>query len=185
MRIILDLHGCIIKKFPLKAYQKAVSSLINWKIFSSLKSVFCLTGAAIFTLIGMKDAYIEILDNLPTIKQKDKEMIEILKSLSKKHELVLVTDTTLKNAIKTLKAANLKPEWFKQIIAIDSDWLAFPKPATDMYEKVGKGLVIGDRVTDLIPAQKLGWPAFLGNYNQIKKFLRWLNENPEAGKGLV
>lgn len=185
MKIILDLHGCIIKKFPKKEYMDAVSKFMDTKFFNEIKSYFHLTGAAVFEMVGLKEEYIKILDKLPVIEYKDNQMVKILENLSQKHELILISDSTMNNIIKTLLAAGIDPSIFSKIIAIDSYPSKPSKPGTFMYKKAGKGFVVGDRITDLIPAQKLKYPGFLGNYSQVKRFLRWLNENTEAGETIV
>jgi FMN phosphatase YigB (HAD superfamily) len=170
MKIIMDLHGVLIEKFPIDEYNNKVYNEFTKEGFEIGKKIFG-TGAQFFTKIGKKDKYIEILESLIPQQQRDDEMIEILQNLRKKHQLYIVTDTTRKATIETLKIANIDPTLFEDILGIDKH---NPKPDTEMYRKIGFGLVIGDRFTDIQPAYELGYPAFLGRYETIKYFLRCL-----------
>jgi FMN phosphatase YigB (HAD superfamily) len=106
-------------------------------------------------------------------------------------ELYLATDSSRNNAIQTLKTAGYPPEMFKKIITGDD--VKFAKPNTEMYEKIVvqigyqdeemtrteynpyDWIVIGDRITDIIPAAKLGLRAFLTNKEGLRWFL-WTKE---------
>ena len=179
MNIILDLHGTIIRDFPIEMFYKKIFEFIDSigmerEVFERLKKLH-MSGAKTFDKLGLKSKYIEILDSLPPTKYIDEEMVEILTNLNKKkYNLFLVTDSSMKNTLNTLEAAKIPSGLFKTILTIDK---YEPKPSTEMYALVPKKketIVIGDRLVDAVPALELGLPVFLGDYEQCKQFLMGL-----------
>lgn len=175
MRLILDLHGVLCFRFPLRLYRKKVRAAL--KDFDLLKEIYK-TGAMVFYKLGKLDEYIRILDSLPVYKHKEYQINKELKYLSKKFSLFVVTDSSRRNCMRTLRACGYE-DIFSGIITLED--MKVPKPSLHAYEKVINpnelNICIGDRVTDLTPALKLGCLCILASGRvQVLKWLRRLNE---------
>lgn len=183
---IMDLHGVIIDNFPIELYYKRVSEFImkkyNLKDLSEAKEFFLKmvdkhqTGTKAFESINEKDTYNKILDSLPAYDDTDEEFNRLLRSAG---ELFIVTNSSRKNTLEALNRTGLNINDFKKIITADD--VKKGKPDTEPYEMIIKDkpndfIVVGDRITDIIPAAKLGCPALLCNKKQLKKILRCLHE---------
>lgn len=180
--ILLDLHGILVKKFPLAEYQRKVRELLrnnnynNKYEYENWKNEFGTISEAM-RVHGLRKEYLNVLNSLYVIKQKDDELINLLKEAIKYFTFYIATDTTKKNALKTLRAANIPRNLFKEIITAED--VSKPKPATSLYKQVlnmevktpKKFIVIGDRLTDIIPAGKLGMQGLLCDYENFKKWL--------------
>ena len=185
--ILLDLHGILVNKFPLAEYERKVRELLrnnnfnNKYEFENWKNEYGTITRAM-EANGLKKEYLNILDSLSTIKQKDEELINLLKEVKKHFTLYIATDTTRKNALKTLKAANIPTNIFKGIVTAND--VQQGKPETCLYKRIlkrevkmpGKFIVIGDRFTDIIPAGNLGMNALLCDYDVFKRWLGWMRE---------
>jgi len=178
--LILDIHGVLVTNFPIKEYEDAVKELLIKKGFDSdsylrFKNFGTITSAMEYH--NLKEEYLKIMDNLPIYSDKDEELIELLKKCP--YEMYIVTDSSRKNALETLKAAGID-SLFKNIITGND--VKRGKPETEMYQKIldlnpqlkPKEIVaIGDRITDIIPAYKLGFYALMCDKEMLKW---WLNE---------
>lgn len=185
--LILDLHGVLIKKFPKEEYETKVIRLlkkhkINSNVYKLMRKIYG-TASATMEHFNLKKEYLELLDSLSTTIQKDEELIKILENISCK--LYIATDTSRKNALSTLKNAGFKIEMFANIVT-GSD-VKHAKPNIEMYQNILKRegvnpsevLVIGDRTSDLIPAEKIGMQGILADYEFFKEIIKseWLYEN--------
>lgn len=185
--IILDLHGILIKKFPLAEYERKVKELLrnnNYKNkyeFDNWKTEYGTITQAMEEH-KLKKQYLNVLNSLSVIKQEDKELINLLNEAKKKFTLYIATDTTKKNALRTLRAAKISTTFFKDIITAND--VQKGKPAPGLYKAILKAevkmpdrfIVVGDRITDIIPAAKLGMYGLMCDYENFKIFLNgWLN----------
>ena len=180
--IIADLHGILIKKFPLAEYERKVRELLrnnnfnNKYEFENWKNEYGTITRAM-EVHRLKKQYLNVLNSLSVIKQKDEELINLLKEAKKLFTLYIATDTTKKNTLKTLRAANIPQNLFKDIVTAND--VARGKPATSLYKSILKSevkmpdkfIVIGDRITDIIPAGELGMNALLCDYENFKRWL--------------
>lgn len=159
--IVFDLHGVLVFDFDVEEYHRKVFAFFPKRKFHSLKRQYG-TGAMVFVKFGLKKEYIEILDSLPIHTRKEKRINLLLKKLRCYVPLFLVTDTSRKNCLLTLKAAGYSPALFTKIITLED--VALPKPADEAYRKIGVSsgfIVFGDKATDLTAAAKLGAKTFL------------------------
>ena len=174
--LILDLHGMLISSFPYKEYVENVKKIIKKEKISLEYDLLILAYKTIsyaMEIYNIRDKYLKMLDGLPIIEQEDEELYNMLKNSGLK--LYIATDTSRSNCIKTLEVAGLEIELFDGIVTGND--VRLPKPETELYEKIIKDfnlnkeeiLVFGDRTTDIIPAEKLGLKAVLGN----KEILKW------------
>jgi len=176
--LIIDLHGPIIDNFPYQEYLKKIKEMlkknkISPDMYEEFKKEFGTISAAM-EYWRLKDQYIDVLNNLSTFDNTDEEFNNLLKN--SKLKLYLATDTSLVNCVNSLTAAGLSPSDFDFIVTQND---CRPKPHTDMYDilmslnsvKSEEVIVIGDRITDVIPADKLGlkWEIM-----DKPKFKNWL-----------
>lgn len=195
--IILDLHGILINKFPRAEYERKVKELLrnnNYKNkyeFDNWKTEYGTISNAMEEH-KLRKQYLNVLNSLSVIKQEDKELIGLLNEAKKKFTLYIATDTTKKNALRTLKAAKISTAFFKDIITAND--VQKGKPAPSLYKAILKAevkmpdkfIVVGDRITDIIPAAKLGMYGLMCNYETFKG---WLNAivkvcGEDSGKGI-
>lgn len=180
--LIFDLHGILIKEFPSESYVLKVKALLkeagypegtyeSWKKLGTISSKMEETG--------LKDEYLKALDSLETTEQRDGELIEALNRLKEKYILIVATNTSKLNAVNTMRDANI-PEVFDYIITAED--VVSGKPDIEMYvlilEKTGfkasEILVFGDRLTDIVPAVKLGMTGIASNYDNFKEVIKWI-----------
>ena len=178
--LLLDLHGLLITNFPLKEYEKAVKEFLVKKGYEegSYKRFKTCWGTITSAMEyhSLKEDYLKILDSLPVYSEKDDELVELL--FNAPYELFLATDSSTENTTKTLAVAGISSGLFKMIVTGND--VKRGKPETEMYEKivnahpyinVKEWLVIGDRLTDIIPASKLGLKAILCDKDFLKEWL--------------
>ena len=180
--ILFDLHGILISKFPLEPYLKGASELFISKGYDfdieDLKIKYGTLSFATYKLGFHKD-YLSMLDNLPILEDKDEELIELLGNI--KQKMYIVTDTSTKNCIRTLNLANIDTGLFNAIFTGND--VTEPKPSTELYKlvlnegfKPEECLIIGDRLTDIMPAYELGIGGLLCNYDTFKNILRLIGD---------
>jgi len=189
--LLLDLHGVLISKFPISEYTQAVKEWLKKKGYEVDTYERWKEGFGTFSQAcdyhNIRQEYLNVMDNLPVYSEDCSDMVELLRKSG--FELYLATDSSRSNAIQTLKTAGYPPEMFKMIVTGND--VKFAKPNTEMYEKIINGnrdewLIIGDRITDIIPAAKLGLKALLTEKTGLRW---WLNEivklrGENSGKGV-
>lgn len=192
--LIIDLHGVLISKFPFDEYLKAVKEWLSKKGFEPgtydrwRNGFGTLSSALDYQQGNLRKEYLKLMDNLPVYSEDCSDMAKLLKDSG--FDLYLATDSSRFNAIQTLKTAGYPIEMFKMIVTGDD--VQFAKPNTEMYEKIvmkigyqdeemtrteynpNDWLVIGDRITDITPAAKLGLKAFLTGKEGLREFLCWV-----------
>ena len=185
--LILDLHGILIKDFPFELYLKKTKKLFekyNFKFdLEQILKDYGTTSTAT-QHYGFREEYLRMLDTLTPFKQKDEELIDLIKELQiLSYKIYIATDTSRKNALDTLSKAGISFLMFDEIITGDD--INLPKPHTELYEKILEKepkiepcqmLVIGDRITDIIPAIKLGMNGIVCDFYIFKELLKWLCE---------
>jgi len=180
--IIFDLHGTLIKRFPSDEYLEEAKGLFeshNLKFdFKKLIEEYGTVSMAT-QHYGFREEYLKMLDGLEAIEQEDGEMIKLLENIP--YKIYLTTSTSLVNTLKSLEFANIKPTLFDGIITGND--VEIPKPHTEMYKKIllnepsikpQEILVIGDRLTDIIPAKELGMNGVVCDYEITKEILKWM-----------
>lgn len=182
--IILDLHGILIEKFPTEPYLKKTKELFKKHNveFDLEKIKEDNTTSMVTEEYGFRGEYLKMLDTLIPEKQRDDELLELLKKIQIfSYKIYIATDTSFKNAVKTLRYAQMSPLLFDGMFTGND--ISKPKPHTELYSKILEKepriepcemLVIGDRITDIIPATKLGMNGFVCGYYVFKEFLRWI-----------
>ena len=84
--IILDLHGILIKKFPLAEYERKVRKLLrnnnynNKYEFENWKNEHGTITKAM-EAHDLRKQYLKLLDSLSVVKQKDEELINLVKEV--------------------------------------------------------------------------------------------------------
>jgi len=186
--LILDLHGLLVDKFPLKEYYDSVANLLieeGWakereealKTFNNFKENY-LSGMAAMESIGLRTKYIDMLNNLPVWTNDDSSFVEYIENI--KLPIYIATNTGKQGARKTLESNGFNLNKFKGIITAED--VKKGKPNKEMYNLIMKDsgfkaeehLVIGDRVVDLIPAEELGMGGILANKNMLRGIDGWL-----------
>ena len=178
--ILFDLHGILVTKFPKESYMEKVKELFKAKgvsfDFKVLKEKYGTLSFATYKL-GFRHDYIKMLNTLPVSDDKDEELISILERIGQK--MYIVTDTPLQNCLDTLEHAGIDDGLFDGIFTADD--VKIPKPDTELYKLVLKEgfkpeecLVIGDRLTDIVPAYELGMGGLVCNYDTFKGVLNGL-----------
>lgn len=154
--IVFDLHGVLISSFPVETYYSKVYRFFPKDCFEKLKEKFS-TGAMLFIHYGLKEEYIKLLDSLPVSSKKEKVLVDLLDKLKGKVPLYIGTNTSRKSCINSLLAAGYNSQAFERIVTLED--VTLPKPNEEIYRKLGVGpgfLVIGDRISDVRAAKKLG-----------------------------
>lgn len=183
--IILDLHGILIRDFPFKLYLNKTEKLFKkHNIEFNLEEIKKNYGTVSMATehYNFREEYLRMMDTLTPFKQKDEELIELMKKLQTiSYKIYVATNTSKKNALESLKKAGISILMFDGIISGDD--INLPKPHTELYEKILKKepkiepsqiLVIGDRITDIIPAGILGMRGLLCDFYIFKKLLKWI-----------
>lgn len=176
--LLLDLHGILIDKFPKEEYLKAARKLFNSKGYEFdleiLKIKYGTVSYATYKL-GFHNDYLSMFDTLPVSDDADEELIELLGNI--KQKMYIVTDTSTENCLKTLNLANIDIGLFSAIFTGND--VTEPKPSTELYRlvlnegfKPEECLIIGDRLTDIMPAYELGIGGLLCNHDTFKNILK-------------
>jgi len=181
--LVLDLHGILIKKFPKARYVRRLKKLLASKGYNDddyykLKKQY---GTISFGAHkeGFREEYLRMLDGLTPFEYVDEELLELLRNVRLK--MYIATDTSFSNCLDSLIAAGMYIAMFDGVISGDD--VKIPKPHSEIYKIILKQskvkpeevLVIGDRLTDIIPATELGINGLVCNYDIFKEVLKWMN----------
>lgn len=184
MKLILDLHGVLVEDFPFDVYKERVIELISEKfdkkndppperVFKKFQEEYETISCAMKDY-GLKEDYLRLMDELPIRHKKDLELIYLMSLY--KDDKYIATNTSKKNAVNTLRGIGFNLSMFNGIYTGDD--VEDCKPSIEMYEKIRDGkdpkdfIVIGDRVSDLYPAQEMGMYGILGDKSFLKRWLR-------------
>jgi FMN phosphatase YigB (HAD superfamily) len=175
--LILDLHGLIVKDFPVDIYIEKTKDILSrhGSNFEDAKKE-CMTISAFSQKYGFRNEYLSMMDSLPVGTTKEAELDSLLENC--KMDVFLATDTSLLNAKSTLKNAGINPSRFKSMKSGND--IIEPKPNEEMFQAIMEEnclepkecLAIGDRMTDAIPAIKLGIPTIVCDHDSFIEILK-------------
>jgi HAD superfamily hydrolase (TIGR01549 family) len=182
--IIADCHGILIGKFPYEEYHSKTCKLLKKHGYDYEKAkAESLTISAFCEKHGFRDEYLKLLNSLSVDVGNEEELDELLSKLP--FDIHIATDTSTKNLLETLQKSRLSMDNFKSMES--GNTIREPKPSTEMYQKILKEnnlkaeecLVIGDRITDIMPATELKIPALVCNHEFFIEIIKLLSDSYE------
>ena len=200
MIVILDIHGVVIHDFPREEYYEGIYSIIkNLPEFKSLSKEEAIrrfkvetkenTASMFFYQTGLIDVYFKMLLTLRPKGRIPREIKYELEKLRRKMPVILCTNSPAGAVIKTARIAGTHLSSICNRL-ITPEFGLRPKPTPDMYQYIlelydetpENCIVIGDRATDIIPAQKIGAMGILvSSEEHVIQVLRWLNGQKQGG----
>lgn len=191
--VILDFHGVMSFDFPKREFVDMVLNLIDRKgdegLRQSIKEMVVskamtkrhgVTTSYILKGMGLLDDYMMEMKKLP---RNDRIVFpDLFRQLAQKYRVYIVTDSPKDVVINSLKNNNIDvSEVCVDVITPENDKV--PKPSPFMYAKVieregvrpDEVVVIGDRLSDIVPAEDIGCNAVLVKSEEmVGVVLNWL-----------